>query len=77
MQQFHILLASYFASIEKAVPAQVISMLRGIVLIIPIVIGMANVWGLTGVWLSFVVTEILTVVVGIGFFRKMERKSGI
>ena len=74
---FNILLASYFASIEKAVPAQVISMLRGIVLIIPIVIGMANVCGLTGVWLSFVVTEILTVVVGIGFFRKMERKSGI
>lgn len=61
---FNIVLSSYFASVEKAVPAQVITLLRGIVLVVPIVFFMAYLWGLTGVWLSFAVTEMITVLVG-------------
>ena len=71
---FNIVLSSYFASIEKAVPAQVIALLRGIILVIPIVFVMAHFWELTGVWLSFAVTEMMTVFVGIGLFMK-DKKS--
>ncbi len=71
---FNIVLSSYFASVEKAVPAQVIALLRGIILVIPIVFVMAHVWELTGVWLSFAVTEMITVFVGIGLFMK-DKKS--
>ena len=72
---FNIVLSSYFASVEKAVPAQVISLLRGIVLVIPVVFVMAHLWELTGVWLSFAVTEIVTVAVGIGLFMKHRKKE--
>jgi len=71
---FNIVLSSYFSSVEKAVPAQVISLLRGIVLVIPFVFAMAHLWELTGVWLSFAVTEIVTVSVGIGLFMKYKRR---
>ncbi len=70
---FNIILSSYFASIEKAVPAQVISLLRGIVLIIPIVFLMSHLWRLPGVWMSFAVTEVITAAIGLGLLYRKRK----
>lgn len=70
---FNIVLSSYFASIENAVPAQMITLLRGMILILPIVFVMAKMWGLTGVWLSFAATEVMTVAAGFVFWGKHKR----
>jgi len=69
---FNILLSSYFASMEKVMPAQILSWLRGIIFVIPIVYFMAYAWQLEGVWLSFLVTEVLTGEIGMGFLRRKE-----
>lgn len=54
---FNIIIAVYFTSMEKGLPAQVISMTRGLILIIPMAFLLSNIWGITGVWLSFPITE--------------------
>lgn len=61
---FNIILSMYFTSVEKALPAQIISLLRGLILIIPIAFLFAKLWDMTGVWMSFPATELVTAVVG-------------
>ena len=55
---------------EKALPAQVISLLRGLLLIIPAAFLMASLWHMTGVWLALPVTELLTAAAGLLFLRR-------
>ena len=62
---FNVVLAMYFIATENPVPAQVISVLRGIVLVIPVAFVMAYMWEITGVWLTMVVTEGIVCLIGI------------
>ena len=66
----NIVLSSYFTSTEKTAPAHVISLLRGIILILPVVLLGAWIAGLTGVWLAVPITEcvvcIMTLIHGLG-----------
>ena len=67
---FNIVISMYFTSVEKAFPAQIISLLRGFLLILPLAFGLAYLAGITGVWLAFPVTEGLTAMGGILLFRR-------
>ncbi|MDE7253116.1 MAG: MATE family efflux transporter [Acetatifactor sp.] len=61
---FNVILSIYFTSTEKALPAQVISLLRGFFLMIPMAFFLSYVWGMTGVWLSYPITEIIVFIIG-------------
>lgn len=50
-----------------------ISLLRGLIVIIPLAFIMANVAGLTGVWMTFPLTELVVCVVACGLYKKMKR----
>ena len=67
---FNIVISMYFTSVEKAFPAQIISLLRGFLLILPLAFGLAYLAGITGVWLAFPVTEGLTAMGGVFLFRR-------
>lgn len=69
----NILLAIYFAATDQAAPAQMISLLRGLIVITPLAFIMANVAGLTGVWMTFPLTELVVCVVAYGLYKKMKR----
>ena len=69
----NILLAIYFAATDQAAPAQMISLLRGLIVIIPLAFIMANVAGLTGVWMTFPLTELVLCVVAYGLYKKMKK----
>lgn len=69
----NILLAIYFAATEQAASAQMISLLRGLIVIIPLAFIMANVAGLTGVWMTFPLTELVVCVVAYGLYKKMKK----
>lgn len=76
---FNIILSMYFTSVEKAIPAQVISLLRGFILIIPIAFLLAALWEMTGVWLAFPLTELLVALLGVILYafdqkRKKEKE---
>ncbi len=64
---FNIILSMFFIAIERPLPAQAISVLRGAVVIIPMAFLLAAAAGITGVWLALPATELLVAVVGLGF----------
>ncbi len=72
---YNIILATYFTSVDRALPAHILSVIRGLVLIIPMALILAAVWGMTGVWLSFPVTELLSAVLGGWIYLRMKTKQ--
>ena len=63
----NIVTAAFFSAIANARTGLTISLLRGGVLIIPIVIILSTVLGMNGVWLSFVLTEFIVCLLSIVF----------
>lgn len=59
----NIVLIAYFSAIGKGTTAFILSLLRGILLLAPIAFLMAHLLGMTGIWLTQTVTEILVLVV--------------
>ena len=55
----NILLSMYFSCINKPKRAFVVSISRGLFLIIPMVFILSLIWKMNGVWLSFVMTELI------------------
>lgn len=54
---FNIVSAMFFTATEQALPAQTISVLRGLVVIIPAAFLMSALFEMPGVWMSYPVTE--------------------
>lgn len=50
----------YMSAVERPRPSLIISLLRGLLLIFPVLFGMTNWLGVTGVWLTMLVVELLT-----------------
>lgn len=67
---YNMILATFFTSVEKALPAHILTVLRGLVLIIPMAFFLSGVWKMTGVWLAYPVTEFLTAVPGFVIYRQ-------
>lgn len=60
---FNVIACTYLTASERPVPAQVISLLRGLIVIIPAALLLSHFLGITGAWLSYPVTELLVAVV--------------
>lgn len=59
----NILLVAYYSAIDRARPAIIGSLLRGAVAIAVAAIVLAELFGITGVWISFLVSEVITFVI--------------
>lgn len=71
----NIILSVYFTSTERPLPAQIISVMRGFIVIIPMSFLLSAIAGLPGVWASFPATEFLVSLVGVGLYAVMRKKS--
>ncbi|MDO4269052.1 MAG: MATE family efflux transporter [Eubacteriales bacterium] len=69
---FNIILAMYFAATERVAPAQVLSLLRGVVLIVPAAFIMAFFWGMTGVWMAVPAVEAAISLLGAAVYRMYQ-----
>lgn len=67
---YNIILATFFTSIEKALPAHILSILRGLVLIIPMAFLLSALWKMTGVWLTYPTTEFLIALLGFVIYKQ-------
>ncbi len=67
---YNTVISTYFTSVERAVPAHIVSLLRGLILIVPVAFLLSALWGMTGVWLAFPAPEVLVAAVGLYFQRK-------
>lgn len=70
----NIVLATYFISTERPKPAQAISLLRGLLVLVPMAFLLSGLWGLTGVWYACPATEIVVALAGVVLFQLL--KSG-
>ena len=61
---YNIVITVFFTSTERALPAQVLTLLRGFILIIPLSFLMSKIWEMNGIWFTFPVTELLVAVIG-------------
>lgn len=67
---YNIILAVFFTSIEKALPAHILSLLRGFILIVPMAFFLSSFAGMTGVWLTYPITELLVTLLGFVIINK-------
>ncbi len=72
---FNIILSMYFTSTEKAVPAQAVSLTRGFLLILPMAFLLSFFAGMTGVWLSYPITEGLTALMGLILYQRLLKTA--
>ena len=71
----NVVLSIYFTSTERPLPAHVISLLRGIIVILPMAFLLAWAGGMAGIWLTFPVTEFLVVVLAAALFVHNKRTA--
>ena len=74
---FNVIMAMFFSAMEKALPAQCISILRGIVLMVPMAFVLASVGGMTGIWLTVPITEGIVSVIGMFFLAKWWKQANL
>lgn len=71
---FNIVISMYLSATERARDAFIISISRGCLIIVPLVILMSRVWDMSGVWLAFVITEFIVAIFSTYLLLK-ERKA--
>lgn len=71
----NVVFSTYFAATEKAAPAHAVSLLRGFFIIVPMAFVLSSLWGITGVWLAFPVTEGLVSTLCVWIFWIYKRKN--
>ncbi len=72
----NVVISMFFTSTEKIIPAHAITLLRGIVVIVPVAFILSNMIGLTGTWLAFPVTESIVLMIGTVFLMRISKTKG-
>ena len=72
---FNIVLATCFISTERERAARTISLLRGVIVLLPMAFILSACFGMTGVWLAYPATEVLTALAGVLLFRLLKSKE--
>lgn len=70
---FNIVTMVYFTSTDVPQPANIISFMRGFLLIIPMAFLLSALFEATGLWLAFPATEFLVALVGIVLYGRWKR----
>lgn len=70
----NIVTAMFLSATEKARAAFIISILRGLAVIVPLAIFFSNILGMTGIWLAFVLSELI--VAGFALYLANATETG-
>ena len=71
----NITIISYFSAKAKPRPSFIVSLLRGILLIPPVLLFLASAMGITGVWITIPLVELLTLLISLSLLHMERRKS--
>lgn len=72
---FNIVTATYFTSTERPRPAQIISLLRGFFVLVPVAFLLSVILKITGVWCAYPLTEFIASLAGAVFYRSLKKKK--
>ncbi len=70
----NIVTTSFFASINEARESFIISIMRGLIVVIPLIISLPKLFGMTGVWLTIPLAEVITLLISIIFYIKYRKR---
>ncbi|MCF0147077.1 MAG: MATE family efflux transporter [Clostridium sp.] len=70
----NIVITSFFASINEGRQSFFISVLRGLIIIIPLILFLPKFFGMTGVWITIPLTEVVTLVISFKLYFKYKNK---
>lgn len=70
---FNIIVAMYLTSIEHPYPAQMISILRGFIIIIPMAFLLSQIAQMNGVWCSFPISELIVTTLSCVMMMKIRK----
>lgn len=70
----NMLTATSMQAMEKPRISFIISILRGVILIVPLAIYMSNLYQITGMWYSYVITELIVSIISIIFIKKYSKQ---
>lgn len=71
---YNTIVATYFTSVDVPAPAQLLSLLRGILLLVPFAFLLAFAFGMRGVWLSYPAAEAVTAAAGYFLMKKLSKE---
>ena len=71
----NIVITSFFASINEARESFIISISRGLIIIIPLIILLPNFLGMTGVWLTIPLAEVITLLISFRLYLKYNKRE--
>jgi putative MATE family efflux protein len=71
---FQMVCSAFFQSIGKPNKAIVLAMMRQVLFVIPLLLLLPNYWGLTGVWTSITISDLISVLLA-GILLATERKQ--
>ncbi|MGG7144478.1 MATE family efflux transporter [Clostridium nigeriense] len=69
----NIVTTSFFASINKARESFIISISRGLVVVVPLILLLPNIFGMTGVWLTIPLAEVVTLLISVILYLKYRK----
>lgn len=72
---FNVVFSIFFSAIGRAKQAFALALFRGYIFLIPLVIVLAGIFGLTGAWVSLPVTEGVTLLFSFFFLRQYDKSS--
>jgi len=61
--------AVFFQSVGKAFPAMVLSLSRQVLLLIPLILILPRLFGLTGVWVAFPAADVVSTIVTVTWLK--------
>lgn len=67
--------SSYFSAIEKPIPSQIITLLKGLFVIIPFIYLFSYLLGMTGVWLAYVLAEAVVFIIAVSIYAVFRKKT--
>ncbi len=72
----NIVITSFFASINNPKESLLISIMRGLVIVIPLIILLPSFFEMIGVWMTIPLAEAITLLISIKFYLKYKREIG-
>jgi Na+-driven multidrug efflux pump len=73
---FQIIASNYFQAIGKAKLATFLSLLRQIIVLLPLIFILPQYWGTAGVWIASPVSDLVAAVISFIFFRREIARLG-
>ena len=67
----------FFQGIGRGLPASVLTLARSIFILLPLILLLPRVFGVTGIWLSYPITDVLSLLISVGWMANEFRRQGI